>query len=146
MHALVMHAVVVAGISGALFTVGVWTGGRALFTSMGGQGDALANALLYANVLFLGAIPSWIANLLAAALRGASEVRVPAMVTAGGALLTLALSPLFIFGWVPARNGGGRRRTRAHPSRRGLFAGARHLHALVAQPHPAPAGTASTAA
>jgi Na+-driven multidrug efflux pump len=71
---------------------------------MGGSGEALANAVLYANVLFAAAVPGWIANLLASALRGAGNVRVPALVTAAGAVATLALSPLFIFGWgfVPA--------------------------------------------
>src|SRR6266567_2623763 len=98
-QALAMHAVVVGSVFGATFTIGVWAGGPALFTLMGGQGDTLANALLYANVLFLAAIPGWISNLLASALRGAGDVRVPAIVTAGGAVITLALSPLFIFGW-----------------------------------------------
>jgi putative MATE family efflux protein len=66
---------------------------------MGGQGDAHVNAVLYANVVFLSAVPGWIASLLAAALRGAGNVRVPAFVTAIGSAITLALSPLFIFGW-----------------------------------------------
>lgn len=98
-EALVLHAVVIGVLFGALFTVGVWIGGPALFATMGGAGEALANAVLYANVLFLSAIPAWIANLLAAALRGAGNVRVPAVVIAGGSAVTLALSPLFIFGW-----------------------------------------------
>jgi putative MATE family efflux protein len=98
-QALAMHAVVVACAFGAIFTIGVWMGGPALFGLMGGRGDALANALLYANVLFLAAIPGWISNLLASALRGAGEVRLPAIITAAGAMVTLALSPLFIFGW-----------------------------------------------
>ncbi|MFL6650757.1 MAG: MATE family efflux transporter [Sulfurifustaceae bacterium] len=100
-EALVLHAVVIGVIFGALFTFGVWIGGPALFRAMGGQGATLANAALYANVLFLSAVPGWIANLLAAALRGAGNVRVPAIVTASGALITLGLSPLFIFGWGP---------------------------------------------
>src|SRR2546428_5432190 len=100
-QALAMHAVVVACAFGAIFTIGVWTGGRALFTLMGGQGDTLANALVYANVLFLAAIPGWISNLLASALRGAGEVRVPAIVTAGGAGITLPRSPPFFFGSGP---------------------------------------------
>ncbi len=97
-EALATHAVAVGAAFGAMFTIGVWAGGPALFRLMGGEGEVLANALLYANVLFLAAIPGWIANLLAAALRGAGEVRVPAIVTAGGSAITLALSPLFIFG------------------------------------------------
>lgn len=97
-EALIVHAVLIACVFGALFTVGVLAGGPVLFARMGGSGGVLANAVLYANVIFLAAIPGWIANLLAAALRGAGNVRVPALVTASGALATLGLSPLFIFG------------------------------------------------
>lgn len=98
-NALPMHALVVGVVFGACFSIAVWTGGRALFDLMGGRDEALANALLYANVVFAAAIPGWVANLLAAALRGAGNVRVPAIVTAVGAIATLILSPLFIFGW-----------------------------------------------
>ena len=98
-NALAMHALVLGVAFGACFSIAVWTGGRALFMLMGGRGETLGNALLYANVVFAAAIPGWVANLLAAALRGAGNVRVPAVVTAAGAVLTLALSPLFIFGW-----------------------------------------------
>ena len=98
-RALATHAVVVGAAFGAAFSLAVWTGGRALFEMMGGRGEALGNATLYANVLFAAAIPGWIANLLASALRGAGEVRTPAIVTAAGAVITLGVSPLFIFGW-----------------------------------------------
>jgi MATE family, multidrug efflux pump len=98
-EALAMHAVAMGLAFGALFAIGAWLGGPALFRRMGAQGDVLANALLYSNVLFLAAIPGWVANLLAATLRGAGNVRVPAIVTAIGAFITLALSPLFILGW-----------------------------------------------
>jgi len=98
-EALVVHAAVLGLAFGAAFTLGVLAGGPALFLRMGAEGETLANAVLYANLVFLSAIPGWIANLLAAALRGAGNVRVPAIVTAAGSLLTLALSPLLIFGW-----------------------------------------------
>ena len=108
-HALALHAAVLGLAFGALFTLGVWLGGPALFRKMGAEGETLANAVLYANLVFLSAIPGWIANLLAAALRGAGNVRVPAIITALGALATLGLSPLFIFGWgwVPAMGVAG---------------------------------------
>jgi putative MATE family efflux protein len=97
--ALVTHAVVIGVIFGAAFTAVVWWLGPQLFALLGAENGALANALLYANVLFTAAIPGWIANLLGAALRGAGNVRVPAIVTAIGSGVTLALSPLLIFGW-----------------------------------------------
>jgi putative MATE family efflux protein len=96
-EALATHAVALGGLLGLLFTLGAWLGGPSLFRYMGGESGTLANAVLYANVMFLSAAPGWIANLLAAALRGAGNVRVPAIVTAAGAVLTLGLSPLFIF-------------------------------------------------
>lgn len=105
-EALVLHAVVIGVVFGTIFTVAVWLGGPALFREMGGEDKALANATLYANVLFLSAIPGWVANLLAAALRGAGNVRVPAIVTAVGTLATLGLSPLFILGWGPVPSMG----------------------------------------
>ncbi|HJY75359.1 MAG TPA: MATE family efflux transporter [Burkholderiales bacterium] len=103
-QALAAHAAVLGVLFGALFTAGVWMGGRALFHYMGGEGAVLENAVLYADIVFLAAVPGWISNLLAASLRGAGNVRLPAIVTAAGALTTLVLSPLFIFGWgwVPA--------------------------------------------
>jgi putative MATE family efflux protein len=100
-ESLATHAAVLGGAFGLAFTLGVWLGGPGLFRRMGAEGEALASAVLYANVMFLSAVPGWIANLLAAALRGAGNVRVPATVTAAGSLITLALSPLFIFGLGP---------------------------------------------
>ena len=95
--ALAWHAVVLGVAFGAMFTAGILLWGPALFARMGGEGDALGAAVLYANLLFLAAIPGWIANLLASALRGAGNVRVPAIVTAVGSFVTLGLSPLLIF-------------------------------------------------
>ncbi len=100
-RSLAWHAAILGTAFGALFTVGVWLGGEWLFGKMGAQGATLAAALLYARVVFLAAIPGWISNLLAASLRGAGNVRVPAMVTAAGSFATLFLSPLFIFGLGP---------------------------------------------
>ncbi|HVB47627.1 MAG TPA: MATE family efflux transporter [Burkholderiales bacterium] len=98
---LAFHAVVIALAFGALFSLSAWLGGRALYASLGGEGDTLANALLYSNVVFAAAIPAWITNLLASVLRGAGNVRVPAVVTVAGAGATLILSPSLIFGWGP---------------------------------------------
>src|SRR5437879_1875972 len=59
----------------------------------------LTNVMLYANIVFAAAIPGWIANVRAAALRGAGNVRVPAIITAVGSLITLGVSPLLVLGW-----------------------------------------------
>jgi putative MATE family efflux protein len=99
--ALLFHAVVLAVIFGGLFTLGASLGGPALYRALGGSGDALAAAITYSNYLFAGAIPVWIVNLQAAALRGSGNVKVPALVTLVGAIVTIPISPLLIFGLGP---------------------------------------------
>ena len=71
---LVLHAVVIAVACGALFTAGAWLAGPALYRALGASEGTLANALLYSNLAFAAAIPTWIAALLASALRGAGKI------------------------------------------------------------------------
>jgi putative MATE family efflux protein len=99
--ALVFHAMVLGAIVGALFTVGITLGGRALYSAMGGRDGSLSAALLYSTVLFAGSIPVWIVNFLACAMRGAGNVRVPALVTLIGGIVTVIASPALIFGFGP---------------------------------------------
>src|SRR5437660_2020537 len=95
------HSVVIAVAFGAVFTAAILGAGEALFSALGGRGEVLANALRYSNLVFGAAVPIWIVNLLAAALRGAGNVRIPAILTAVGAAMTLCLSLLLIFSWGP---------------------------------------------
>ncbi|HTQ76617.1 MAG TPA: MATE family efflux transporter [Burkholderiales bacterium] len=99
--AIAFHALAIALAFGAAFTLAAWLGGRALYAALGGRGEGLANALLYSNFVFAAAIPAWITNLLASALRGAGQVRVPARISIAGAAVTLVLSPALIFGLGP---------------------------------------------
>ncbi|HEX2363916.1 MAG TPA: MATE family efflux transporter, partial [Bradyrhizobium sp.] len=99
--ALLFHAMVLAIIFGGLFTLSATLGGPVLYRVLGGRGDALDAAVKYSNFLFAGAIPVWIVNLQAAALRGSGNVRVPALVTLVGAIVTIPLSPILIFGLGP---------------------------------------------
>jgi putative MATE family efflux protein len=99
--ALVLHAIILAIIFGAAFTLGTIRGGPMLYRALGGRSEALGAALQYSNYLFAGAIPVWIVNLQAAALRGSGNVRVPAIVTLVGALVLIPASPLLIFGLGP---------------------------------------------
>ena len=100
-EAIAFHAIVVAVVAGGLFTLATTLLGPALYRALGGQAGALEAALRYSNYLFAGAIPVWIVNLQAAALRGAGNVRVPALVTLVGALVMIPASPLLIFGLGP---------------------------------------------
>ena len=99
--AALFHAVVLAVLAGALFTQGATLGGPLLYRALGGRDGALAAATTYSNYLFAGAIPVWIVNLQAAALRGSGNVKVPALVTLIGAIVTIPVSPVLIFGLGP---------------------------------------------
>jgi putative MATE family efflux protein len=99
--ALLFHAMLLAVIVGALFTAGTILGGPVLYRTLGGRGEALDAAVRYSDYLFAGSIPVWIVNLQAAALRGSGNVRIPAMVVLIGALVTIPLSPILIFGLGP---------------------------------------------
>ena len=82
--ALVMHAIVLAILFGLAFTIGILGFGRALYSALGGSGDALTAALQYSSFVFGGAALAWIVNLLQASLRGAGDVRIPALVIFAG--------------------------------------------------------------
>src|SRR5580704_9576952 len=86
-NALLFHAIVLAMLVGALFTLAAELAGPLLYRALGGRGEALNAALQYSDLLFAGAIPAWVVNLQAAALRGAGNVKVPALVTLVGAIV-----------------------------------------------------------
>jgi putative MATE family efflux protein len=99
--ALVLHAAVLAMLFGLAFTLGVLGGGHMLYRLLGGSGDAIEAALQYSRFVFGGAVLIWVVNLLAASLRGAGEVRIPALVIFAGAFIVVPLSPALIFGFGP---------------------------------------------
>ncbi len=99
--ALVLHALLIALAFGLVFTAAEFLWGRALYRALGAEDRVLAAALAYADVVFAGAVLVWIVSLLAAALRGAGNVMVPAIVTLAGAVVLVPLSPALIFGWGP---------------------------------------------
>jgi putative MATE family efflux protein len=99
--ALVLHAIVIAGVFSLLFMLAVLGGGRWLYGRMGGTGGALEAAMTYSNWVFAGAALVWIFNTLSAVIRGTGNMAVPAVVTVAGAMVLVPLSPLLIFGWGP---------------------------------------------
>lgn len=98
---LVLHALALAAAFGMLFTVVLIGFGRPLYSAMGAQGGSLDAALVYSNWVFAGAVLVWIANALAACVRGTGNMAVPAYVNIAGLVVLIPLSPLLIFGWGP---------------------------------------------
>jgi Na+-driven multidrug efflux pump len=75
--------------------------GRALYSSMGGEGASLEAALLYSNIVFAGAWLVWLMNALASVLRGTGNMMVPSLAICLGFVLLVPLSPILIFGFGP---------------------------------------------
>jgi putative MATE family efflux protein len=75
--------------------------GRAFYAALGTTGPVLEAAVVYSDVLFLGAVPFWLFNAAASVLRGSGNTAYPAAVGAAGGVVTLAASPLIIFGAGP---------------------------------------------
>ncbi|WP_394779318.1 MATE family efflux transporter [Undibacterium sp.] len=98
---LVFHALVLALLFGLAFTAGAWLLGPSLYHAMGGENEALEAAVHYSAWLFSGAVPAWVVNLIASALRGSGNVKVPAIVTLTGAVILIPASPALIFGFGP---------------------------------------------
>jgi putative MATE family efflux protein len=98
---LAQHALLIALVAGALFTLAELALARSVYTVMGGRGAALDDALAYSGVLFGGAIVIWVANVLASCVRGAGNMVLPSMTLLGTALVHVLLCPLLVFGWGP---------------------------------------------
>ncbi len=91
----------VSALLGLAWTVAMRLFGRSLFATLGATGSALEAAILYSDVLFLGAVPFWLFNAAASILRGGGNAAYPAAAGTVGGLITLAVSPLIIFGAGP---------------------------------------------
>jgi putative MATE family efflux protein len=75
--------------------------GRAFYAALGAAGPTLAAAVLYSDIVFLGAVPFWLSSAAASVLRGGGNAAYPAVAGAAGGVITLAVSPLVIFGAGP---------------------------------------------
>ncbi|MBG9388480.1 MATE family efflux transporter [Caenimonas aquaedulcis] len=95
---LAQHALVVAAVAAALFTLALVGGGSFIYAAMGGRGAPLGQALAYSNVIFGGALLVWLTNVLSGVVRGAGNMLLPSLVLLGMALVHLVLCPLLVFG------------------------------------------------
>ena len=62
---------------------------------------SLDAALAYSNIVFGGAVFPWLMNSFASVLRGSGDMKSPARVLVGGALVVIPVSPVLIFGFGP---------------------------------------------
>ena len=92
------YAVALAVPLGLATTLVMHASGPGLYSHTGVSGNALAIAVSYSSIIFAGAIPIWLFNLLLAVVRGTGNLLVPVIVVCSGALILVPLSPALIFG------------------------------------------------
>lgn len=99
--ALAIHALVIACVVGALFTILFVGLGPILFSVLGGRGAVLTAALDYGNVIFAGAVVYWLLGALTSVVRGTGQVALLAWVYLGAEALHIVLVPILVFGLGP---------------------------------------------
>lgn len=82
---------------GVCFAVAIIAGAPRLFALMGGRGQVLDLAALYARILFGGAAITFVASMLDSVMRGEGNVRVPAAWASVSLLAQIVLTPLLMF-------------------------------------------------
>jgi putative MATE family efflux protein len=97
----VVHALIIAAGMAAAFTILLLAFARPLYRLLGGEGESLANALAYSNIIFAGAITVWLANTLSSVLRGSGNMLVPALALIGAACIHVPLSGSLVLGYGP---------------------------------------------
>ena len=99
--ALVLHAILINLVFGALCSALFLLFGRPLYAAMGGEAGSLDAAMTYSNVVFAGVVLVWLMNGLASVIRGTGNMLVPALAICVGVVLLVPLSPALIFGFGP---------------------------------------------
>ncbi len=100
-RALVRHAILIGAGMGVVFTIAVLAGGPALFRLIG-RGDAPVDlAYSLALPIFATAVLPWLANTLAAVLRGTGDMATPGRILALTWAADAVLSPLLMLGIGP---------------------------------------------
>lgn len=80
-NALAVHALWIALCAGTFYMLLLLLFGPTLFRWLGGNEEALAQAVAYSNVAFLGSIGVWLLNTFSSVIRGSGNMLVPATTT-----------------------------------------------------------------
>lgn len=100
-NALAVHALWIALAAGTLYLALMLVLGPHLFAALGGSGEALAQALAFANVAFLGSVFVWLINTLASVIRGSGNMAVPSATLVAVALAQVLIGGALGLGWGP---------------------------------------------
>ena len=100
-NALAVHALWIGLAAGTVYMALMLAFGPALFAALGGRGEALSQAVAYANVGFLGSVFIWLVNTLASVIRGSGNMAVPSATLLTVAVVQVLVSGALGLGWGP---------------------------------------------
>ncbi|MFA5916422.1 MAG: MATE family efflux transporter, partial [Burkholderiales bacterium] len=98
-NALAVHGMWIGLSAGALYTALMLVLGPAMYAALGGHGEALAQAVAYSNVAFVGSIGVWLTNTFASVIRGAGIMRVPSATFFAVSVLQVLVGGALGLGW-----------------------------------------------
>ena len=98
---LAVHAMWIGIAAGTVFMVLMLLFAPALFALLGGKGEALAHAVAYANVAFLGSVFIWLVNTFASVIRGSGNMRVPSATILVVSVIQVIVAGVLGLGWGP---------------------------------------------
>lgn len=91
------HGFLLACTIGGAFALLMLLVGRTVLGWMGGSGEVLDAATIFAEVIFGGSIITFVGGMFDSVLRGEGNVRVPAIWSSASLCLQILLTPLFMF-------------------------------------------------
>ena len=99
---LALHAAVIGGALGLLYTA-VFVGlGAVFYRWLGGTGEVLAMASSYGHILFAGAVLVWLCNTLASVVRGTGNMKLPSAVIMAASVVQIVVGGMLTLGLGPA--------------------------------------------
>jgi hypothetical protein len=100
-NVLAVHAVWIGISLGLVFMLVMLLWGAAMMSVLGGQGEALSQAVAYCEVAFVGSVFVWILNTLSSVIRGSGNMLVPSVTLFGVAGAQVLLAGALGLGWGP---------------------------------------------
>lgn len=98
---LALHAVLLAVLLAAVSALIFLSAGSLIYSSLGGSGAVLVQALAYSDVLFFGCVSMWLANSLAGIVRATGHMKVASKNLIAGSVVQVIAAAVLIFGFGP---------------------------------------------
>jgi putative MATE family efflux protein len=96
-RAVAEHALALTATLAVVLTVALELGIGVVFSAMGGRGEVLRQASLFARALFAGLLITFQASTLDSIMRGEGNARIPAVCASLSLGLQIVLTPLYMF-------------------------------------------------